>query len=98
MKHAFDTFTIRSRILIAEAPHRLIYAYRMDSGKVPITASLVTLAFVAADGGTDLTLTEQINFIDDGDTMETRVPGTEWVIEKMAKTAERMSNEKGGLT
>lgn len=89
------TFTIRSRVLIAETPKTFIYAYRMDSGDVPITASLVTLGFMPEGLGTVLTLTEQINFIDDGDSMETRVPGTEWVVEKMAAAAERIAKTKG---
>ena len=82
------SFTILSHVLISQPPHRFIYAYRMDRGDTPITASLVTISIRAADGGSTLRLFEQITFIDGGDTMDTRLPGTIDVLDKMQKAAE----------
>ena len=82
------SFTTRAHAMIDDAPHRLIYAYRMDHDDRPITASLVTIALEASAKGTALTLNEQINFIDGGDSLETRVPGTETIIDKLVTAAE----------
>ncbi|MGR3434799.1 MAG: SRPBCC domain-containing protein [Shimia sp.] len=81
-------FTIPSHVLIAQAPSRCVSAYRMDRGDTPITASLVTIAVARSAKGTALTPTEQIVFTDGGDSLETRVPGTEAVIDKLVAPAE----------
>ncbi|MEO0665188.1 MAG: SRPBCC domain-containing protein [Pseudomonadota bacterium] len=86
-------FTLVTHTLIAAPPHRYVYAYRMDAGDMPITASLVTIALSAVEDGTAPTLTEQINFIDGGDTLDTRIPGTEHVLDKLARAAEAFTQE-----
>ncbi|MEL6913972.1 MAG: SRPBCC domain-containing protein [Pseudomonadota bacterium] len=82
------SFTITPHMLIAEAPRRVIYVYRMDHGPRPITASVVTIALTPRGTGTALVLTEQITFLDGGGSLETRLPGTEYVVGKMARAAE----------
>lgn len=55
---------------------RIVYTYRMRLDDNRISASLSTIQFEPADGGTRLTLTEQGAFLDDFDNPKLREEGT----------------------
>lgn len=59
----------------------------MRAGDDRISASLSTADFAAADGGTTLTYTEQIVFLDGRDSLATRLPGTEDLLDKLTHFA-----------
>jgi uncharacterized protein YndB with AHSA1/START domain len=56
-------------------PHRIVMAYSMARDAVRISASLLTVEFVAEGSGTRLRLTEQGAFLDRHDSSATREQG-----------------------
>lgn len=79
--------TYRARLIEIAAPNRLIYSYEMRTGETRISASLSTVTFAAAEAGTTLSYTEQIVFLDGQDSLATRVPGTEDLLDKLVRVA-----------
>lgn len=65
-----------SRYLDIVPNERIINAFSMSIDGRLITCSLATTEFRAKDGGTDVTLTEQIVFLDGADHLENRTHGT----------------------
>ncbi|SHG86499.1 SRPBCC family protein [Marivita hallyeonensis] len=64
---------------------RIIYAYTMAmNGKIH-SASLATVTFEDAGGGTRLTYTEQITQLDGSDGLESRKNGWNWLMDMMDK-------------
>lgn len=79
--------TYRACLIEIRAPRRLIYSYQMLSGDDRISASLSTVTFAAAGAGTKLTYTEQIVFLDGQDSLASRIPGTEDLLDKLVRIA-----------
>lgn len=52
-----------TRYLALESGERIVYSYASSVDDVTRWASLVTIELAAADGGTDLTWTEQVAFV-----------------------------------
>lgn len=65
-----------SRFLDIVPNERIINAFSMYIDERLITCSLATTEFRAANGGTDVSLTEQIVFLDGADHLENRIHGT----------------------
>ncbi|MBY8823659.1 SRPBCC family protein [Sphingomonas colocasiae] len=67
---------------------RIIYSYRMAMGDEPMSASLTTIEFTPAEGGTLLVLTEQGAYLDGRDDGTGREEGTRGLLEILAKEVE----------
>lgn len=67
---------------------RIVYAYDMDADGKHISASLATIEFSDAGGGTRLRLTEQGAFLDGYDDPKMREVGTRDLLEALAKVVE----------
>jgi uncharacterized protein YndB with AHSA1/START domain len=72
---------------------RIVYVYEMRIDGVKISASLATLQFKAAEGGTRLMLTEQGAFLDGYDDAGSREEGTAELLEQVAKSLEKGAAE-----
>ena len=70
---------------IAEA-ERIVYAYTMAKDGRIHSASLATLTLADRGGGTELTYTEQMTLIGDGDGMGGRRDGWAWLLDTMETT------------
>lgn len=70
--HAYDAHYID---IVPNA--RIIYAYEMKLADTRISASLATVAFEAASGGTKMVFTEQVVFLDGYPDNGARLQGTE---------------------
>ena len=55
---------------------RIIFAYAMEAGGQPLSASLVTVEFHAEGAGTHLKLTEQLAYLDGHQDLDQRIEGT----------------------
>lgn len=64
---------------------RIVSAYSMSNLGVPFSASLQTITFEPVEGGTRLTLVEQVTFFEGADGLEMRRQGTEALLESLAK-------------
>lgn len=64
---------------------RIVSAYSMSNVGVPFSASLQTITFEPVEGGTRLTLVEQVTFFEGADGLEMRRQGTEELLESLAK-------------
>ncbi|MEM7490647.1 MAG: SRPBCC family protein [Pseudomonadota bacterium] len=73
-----------ARLIELKAPHRLIYSYEMTSDGARISASLATVTFAPDGPGTALRYTEQIVFLDGGDSLAPRLAGTEALLDRLA--------------
>lgn len=67
---------------------RIVYVYEMRINGTKISASLATLEFKAAEGGTRLVLTEQGAFLDGYDDAGSRERGTIELMEAMGRSLE----------
>ena len=65
---------------------RIVYVYEMRQNENKISASLATLEFKPADGGTRLVLTEQGAFLDGYDDAGSRERGTAELLERVGKS------------
>ena len=63
---------------------RIIFCYRMALAGAPMSASLTTIEFVPADGGTLLVHTEQGTYLDGSDDGTGREQGTRGLLEALA--------------
>jgi uncharacterized protein YndB with AHSA1/START domain len=63
---------------------RIVFSYRMTIGDRPLSASLVTVQFNAAAGGTLMTYTEQGAYFDGADAAKGREEGSRGLLEKLA--------------
>lgn len=82
--HAYDAHYID---IVPEA--RIIYAYEMKLGQTRISASLATVAFEAASGGTKMIFTEQVVFLDGYADNGARLQGTEIGLDNLELFLER---------
>ncbi len=64
---------------------RIVYTYEMYRNEDRISVSVATIEFVAAEGGTTLTMTEQGVYLDGHDTLAAREHGTREMIGKLAE-------------
>lgn len=62
---------------------RIIFAYSMAANDRPLSASLVTVEFADAPGGSTLKLTEQLAYLDGHMDIEQRRRGTEEGLERL---------------
>jgi len=68
---------------------RILFAYTIEVGGRPLSASLVTVEFHATEaGGTRLVLTEQLAYLDGHFDLEQRRHGTEVGLERLALEVE----------
>ena len=65
---------------------RIVYVYEMRQNENKISASLATLEFKPAQGGTRLVLTEQGAFLDGYDDAGSRERGTAELLERVGKS------------
>ncbi|CAN7543712.1 SRPBCC family protein [Phenylobacterium sp. LjRoot225] len=65
---------------------RIVYVYEMRINGTKISASLATLEFKSAAGGTQLKLTEQGAFLDGYDDAGSRERGTAELLEQLGKS------------
>ncbi|CAN7406307.1 SRPBCC family protein [Rhizobium leguminosarum] len=82
--HAYDAHYID---IVPDA--RIIYAYEMKLGESRISASLTTVAFEAAPGGTNMVFTEQVVFLDGYTDNGARLQGTEIGLDNLQLFLER---------
>ncbi|MBY3084451.1 ATPase [Rhizobium laguerreae] len=82
--HAYDAHYID---IVPDA--RIIYAYEMKLGESRISASLTTVAFEAAPGGTRMVFTEQVVFLDGYADNGARLQGTEIGLDNLQLFLER---------
>jgi uncharacterized protein YndB with AHSA1/START domain len=68
---------------------RIIYCYDMRLDDVHISASLATVELVPAGGGTRLTFTEQVVFLDGYDDTGSRERGTRMLLEQLGGELQR---------
>ncbi len=65
------------KVFLEIAPQaRIIFAYSMEAGGRPLSASLVTVEFEADGAGTHMKLTEQLAYLDGHDDLAQRIEGT----------------------
>jgi uncharacterized protein YndB with AHSA1/START domain len=64
----------------------IVYVYDMEVGDQPMSTSLATVEFVAVEGGTRMTYSEQIAFVDGKDGGDSREQGTNWLLDKIGET------------
>lgn len=67
---------------------RIVMAYSMARPDEVFSVSLVTITFVEADGGTDLTVTEQMTVLDGSDKPENRESGWRWILDGLGRALE----------
>lgn len=82
--HAYD-----ARYIDIVPDARIIYAYEMKLGQTRISASLTTVSFEAAPGGTKMVFTEQVVFLDGYADNGARLQGTEIGLDNLALFLER---------
>ena len=78
----------QARYLDIVPGERIVYVYEMRIDGLKISASLATLEFKPAAGGTRLTLTEQGAFLDGYDDAGSREQGTAELLEQVAQSLE----------
>lgn len=78
----------QARYLDIVPGERIVYVYEMRIDGVKISASLATLQFKPAAGGTRLVLTEQGAFLDGYDDAGSRERGTVELLEQVAQSLE----------
>jgi uncharacterized protein YndB with AHSA1/START domain len=79
----------RSYFLDIVAGIRIVYAYEMSLDDERISASLATVEFAPAKGGTLMTFTEQAAFLDGRADAQMREEGTEMGFARLAAELER---------
>ncbi len=82
------SFTYASHIFHMRPSTGLIYGYTMTGDGNPISVSQASVTLTAKDDGTEVIYTEQVVFLDDGDSLKTRVPGCESVLDRLKTAAE----------
>ncbi len=82
--HAFD-----ARYHDIEKDRRIVFTYEMKVAGVTISVSVSTVEFAAAGDGTALRLTEQVVFLDGGDSLETREQGTRDLLDNLGAELRR---------
>ncbi|MDJ1007625.1 MAG: SRPBCC domain-containing protein [Paracoccaceae bacterium] len=87
-----ESFTYHSHIFHIRDRARLVYGYVMESDEGPISVSQATVAIEGRSGGTRVRYTEQAVFLDGGDSLATRVPGCEDVMNHLKAAAEDMED------
>jgi uncharacterized protein YndB with AHSA1/START domain len=68
---------------------RIVYTYDMHLDETRISVSLTTVEFEPAGAGTRLIFTEQVAFLDSGDTPVTREQGTHSLLDKLDAELQR---------
>ncbi|EJZ21873.1 SRPBCC family protein [Rhizobium sp. Pop5] len=68
---------------------RIVYAYEMKLGQTRISASLATVTFKAAPGGTKMIFTEQVVFLDGYPDNGARLQGTKIGLDNLELFLER---------
>ena len=76
--------TMTARFAEVRAAERLLLTYEMTLNGRRLSLSLLSVEFRAADGGTTLTLTEQVAPLDGMGTTEDRKLGTEGLLDALA--------------
>ena len=87
--------TYAARFILLQPGRRLVYSYTMAIGDRVLSASLSTVTMEAADPGTRLVYTEQANFLDGGDRLETRYAGTLALLDNMVEAARATGHRPG---
>jgi len=64
---------------------RIVYTYKMFMDDLHMSVSLATFEFNAHMSGTELIFTEQVAFLDDRDSVESRREGTESLLKNLAE-------------
>lgn len=64
---------------------RIVTAYTMSNVGVPFSASLQSVTLTPTEGGTRLTLVEQVTFMEGSDGTELRREGTELLLASLAR-------------
>jgi uncharacterized protein YndB with AHSA1/START domain len=64
---------------------RIVLAYSMSNEGVPFSASLQTVTFAAASGGTMPTLVEQVTFLPGSDGLDMRRHGTGQLLDALGR-------------
>jgi uncharacterized protein YndB with AHSA1/START domain len=65
---------------------RIVFAYSMLTEGKPFSTSLATVELAPDGAGTRLTLTEQVAFLDGGDTIEDRKAGWTVLLERLGES------------
>jgi uncharacterized protein YndB with AHSA1/START domain len=68
---------MKARFIDIVPDRRIVYAYEMQVAGARISVSLVTVTFAPARGGTKMTFTEQVTFLDGAGEVDERRHGTE---------------------
>lgn len=74
-----------ARYMLIAPPHHLAYSYAMQADGRVISASLVTVTLTAEGAATRLDYRERVVFIDRGNSLETRLPGTVALLDRLAR-------------
>ena len=82
--------TYEGRFLEIKATERIVYAYVMEASDKSISASLSTFTLAKNSTGTALNYTEQVVFLDNGDSLKTRIPGTETMLDRTVQVCEEL--------
>lgn len=72
---------------------RIVSAYSMSNVGVPFSASLQTITLQPDDGGTLLTLMEQVTFLEGADGLELRREGTEQLLESLGRELDQVPHD-----
>ncbi len=86
------SFGYESHLFHIRPSERLVYGYTMLGTSGPISVSQATVALSPVPDGTKVVYTEQAVFLDGGDSIETRLPGCESVVDRMKTHAEALSH------
>ena len=89
---AVGSFGYESHLFHIRPSERLVYGYTMLADSGPISVSQATVTLVPVPEGTKVVYTEQAVFLDGNDSIETRLPGCESVVERMKAEAEALSH------
>lgn len=85
--------TYEGRFLEFKVNARIVYAYIMEANEKLLSASLSTVTISEMASGSRLTYTEQVTFLDGGDTLATRVPGTETMLDRTVVVCEELETQ-----
>lgn len=85
------SFLYESHLFHIVAPRRLIYGYTMTGASAPISVSQATITVTPDDHGSRLVYTEQAVFLDGEDSLDTRLPGCDAVVDRLKDHAEALS-------
>lgn len=87
------SFRYESHLFHVLPASRLIYGYTMLGNTGPISVSQATVTIEPTEGGAQATYTEQVVFLDGGDSLDTRLPGCVAVMDRMKDHAEASNDD-----